>query len=970
MTIGPYRISERLGTGGMGEVFKAYDDRLDRWVAIKRIRPGKEDTDDNRERFQREARATAQLNHSAIVHVYDIFRDGDSDCIVMEYVEGRTLQSLTAEEPLDPALAATLGQEIAEGLAAAHAKGILHRDLKTENIIVTPERHAKILDFGLAKPLLSNELDASLTGKGQLVGTSRSMSPEYVGGEEVDHRSDLFALGVLLYETVAGHSPFKAQNTLATLKQVIIHQQPPTREMNPDVSPELSDLIDRLLEKSPDDRPQSAVEVADQLGQITGQLSSGTIRAGSSYTHTLSDVSEAWSISRVFVDPSLRRYWLVIAGAVVAALVGAYFLGRGTGGPLPEFAGEQGIRIVLGQFENLTGESILDVSLNTAFRVGLEQSRRIEILPESQIREALSRMERDPNTPLGRDLGVEVCQREDAHALIVGNITRFGDEYLLSAEIVDPGDGGSLYTSSSLKASGQGQILGALDEITQEIRASLGESVHAIKETTLSLEKVTTHDLDALKAYSLGLLKGPDNSSEAITLLEQAVSLDPQFAMAHAKLGMFYLQRSEGAKVTHHFDQALKNSDRLTPFEELYVKGWSASLSGTTDEMISAWSLVTSLYPENWSGFLNLGMIQWLFLNDFTSATEAFEASYRLAPHLSGNWSPRHLAYCRLAKDDHLRALEIFEEHQFLEGMADTYIAQEDYPRALEILESEPEVRPDFTRKELRLRKALFLVDQGRFREVVELSREITFAESPQDSGSARLASRMALITALEQLGDGPELRDSLRSGVEAARVILESDTTDRVLTPIPYLAVLGKISARHGDIEQAGSIHQLIQGKAESSGVGLWLSYLRVLEGEILIARGELARSGAVLEAALAAAESFQARESLAHFHEANGDLEMALQEYSWLNEHRGRTFSECLDMCLVRSQNVVAWSYSLLALARLHERTGNTALAQEHRRRFVDRWAHGDQTPVWREASRRLEELSPKAPDGSGGL
>ncbi|MCG8461549.1 MAG: serine/threonine protein kinase, partial [Holophagales bacterium] len=187
--IGPYRVYERLGVGGMGEVYKAYDDRLDRWVAIKRIRPDREDAEDNRERFKREARATARLNHPSIVHLYGIFQDGDSDCIVMEYVDGKTLDHILNEEgSQDPLRVASLGHEIASGLSEAHANGILHRDLKAENIMITPRGRAKILDFGLAKPILNAELDPVLTGKGQLVGTSRAMSPEYVSGEAVDHR--------------------------------------------------------------------------------------------------------------------------------------------------------------------------------------------------------------------------------------------------------------------------------------------------------------------------------------------------------------------------------------------------------------------------------------------------------------------------------------------------------------------------------------------------------------------------------------------------------------------------------------------------------------------------------------------------------------------------------------------------------------------------------------------------------------
>ncbi len=267
--IGPYRIEEQIGVGGMGEVYKAYDDRLDRWVAIKRIRSDKDDEGgESRERFQREARATARLSHSSIVHLYDIFQDGNSDCIVMEFVEGITLDKLIRNGPLESVQAASLGQEIANGLAEAHTKGIIHRDLKVENVIVTPDGHAKILDFGLARPLLAGDLDTSLTGKGQLVGTSRAMSPEQAQGFRVDSRSDLFSLGTLYYETFTALSPFKGTNHLDTLDRVCNYQQPSVRDCDSALPRKLSALIDRLLEKNPARRPQSADEVVVSLDGV------------------------------------------------------------------------------------------------------------------------------------------------------------------------------------------------------------------------------------------------------------------------------------------------------------------------------------------------------------------------------------------------------------------------------------------------------------------------------------------------------------------------------------------------------------------------------------------------------------------------------------------------------------------------------------------------------------------------------
>ncbi len=267
-SIGSYRIEEQIGVGGMGEVYKAYDERLGRRVAIKRIRDGKGETAENRARFQREARATAQVNHDSIVHLYDIFRDGQSDCIAMEYVEGIPLDRLLRGGPLKAAQVASLGHEIADGLAAAHANGIIHRDLKVENVIVTPDGHAKILDFGLARPILDED---ALTGKGQLVGTCRIMSPEYIGGEDIDHRSDLFSLGVLLYEAVTNQSPFKTASTLATLKKVMLHRQTPAHLVNTDVPEDLSSVIEHLLRKDPDERPPDAGTVARELETISAR---------------------------------------------------------------------------------------------------------------------------------------------------------------------------------------------------------------------------------------------------------------------------------------------------------------------------------------------------------------------------------------------------------------------------------------------------------------------------------------------------------------------------------------------------------------------------------------------------------------------------------------------------------------------------------------------------------------------------
>lgn len=270
--LGGYRIESLLGRGGMGEVYLAYDERLHRHVALKRIRADASVDAQARARFRREAQAAARLNHPALVQIYDILDTEHGDCIVMEYVAGETVAALVKRGPLALGQALRLASAVADGLGEAHAKGLVHRDLKAENVLVTSAGQAKILDFGLALPLWGNSPSPALTQQGALLGTVHAMSPEQASGRAVDHRSDLFALGVLLYELVTGRSPFRGANLLDTLRRVTSEAPTPLPEARPDAPEELVALVERLLEKEPERRPQSARLVAAELAALATQV--------------------------------------------------------------------------------------------------------------------------------------------------------------------------------------------------------------------------------------------------------------------------------------------------------------------------------------------------------------------------------------------------------------------------------------------------------------------------------------------------------------------------------------------------------------------------------------------------------------------------------------------------------------------------------------------------------------------------
>ena len=325
-TVGPYLLEEVVGSGGMGKVYRAYDRRLDRHVAVKQLRPGREDDPKARKRLRREARAAAALGHPAIVQVFDLVEAEAGDWIVMELVDGSSLAHRLRGGPLGVREVLELAQDLADGLAYAHAQGFVHRDFKTENVMVNALGRPKILDFGLAKRTVPIRDDSSLTLEGAVLGTLRAMSPEQAKGYEVDARSDLFSFGTLLYECLTATSPFKGHNSLETLNRVCTYRQQGVRCLNPEVPQDLSHLVDQLLEKLPEHRPQDARKVADALRAIDRRLESGTPADATSvsderetvdYGPTVESASDSIQFGRT---RGRLRFWVPAAAALAAAL--------------------------------------------------------------------------------------------------------------------------------------------------------------------------------------------------------------------------------------------------------------------------------------------------------------------------------------------------------------------------------------------------------------------------------------------------------------------------------------------------------------------------------------------------------------------------------------------------------------------------------------------------------------------------
>jgi serine/threonine protein kinase/Tfp pilus assembly protein PilF len=956
---GRYQIIEELGKGGMGKVYKAVDKEINTKVALKLIKPEVAADKKTIERFRNELKMARDISHKNVCRMYDLNKEEGNYYITMEYVPGEDLKGMIRMMgQLGAGKSISIAKQVCEGLAEAHRLGVVHRDLKPSNIMIDKEGNVRIMDFGIARSLTAK----GITGAGVMIGTPEYMSPEQAEVKEVDRLSDIYSLGVILYEMVTGRAPFIGETPLGIAMKHKSEVPKDPKEINAQIPEDLSRVILKCLEKDKEKRYQSAGEVRSELTRIEEGIPTTERVVPKRKPITSREITVKFSLKKLLIPVS------VIVVVIIAAIFVWQVLPQKEPGAIP--SGKPSLAVMY--FENNTGEEGLNhwrKALSDLLISDLTQSKYVKVLNSDRLFSILRKLDLlEARSYATEDLHEVALQGQASH-LLQGALTKAGDNFRINISIQDMNTG-ELIGSETAEGKGQESFHLMVDELTPKIKANFELNEEEIaSDIDKDIGKIMTSSPEAYKYYVEGRkYHNPGQYNLELEFMEKAVAIDPEFAMAYRAMAAVYRNYRDLPEAKKYIEKALEFSDRLPDRDRYLIEGDSYSVDKNFDKAFEAYSKLLALYPDDHSGNNNVGVL-YDEREDWDNAIKYYELAYNIEKNLV---ALTNLADSYDAKGLYDKTKELYldylknvsSEPRIHRRLAYNYIVGLEFDLALEEMDKAIALNPRYNKDSIyflkgdfdlfekacldrlkeenkrfhlgaRGRLAMLYRTQGKFEEAkkqaqlaIELAEELDFLNPLKwfrlelsyinsITGQQKKALR-EMNFAKDQI-EGRQNRDFRMRALLAKSLVLSKMESFKEAEKVAFTL---KSVIEEGIREKEIRLYYLARGMIE-------------LERANLSEAVELLQDALSLLPAQGVASSDQALfiYPLASAYYANRDLDRAREE-----------FTKITLLTLGREDYGDLYAKSFYMLGKIYEEQGSTAKAIEHYEKFLDLWKDAD--------------------------
>ncbi len=756
---GRYQIIEELGKGGMGKVYKVLDTEIKEKVALKLMKPEVAADEKTIERFRNELKFARKIAHRNVCKMYDLGDEKGTRYITMEYVSGEDLKSMIRMTgQLSIGRTISIAKQICEGLTEAHRLGVVHRDLKPRNIMIDREGDTRIMDFGIARSLEAK----GITGAEVMIGTPEYISPEQVMGKVADQRSDIYSLGIVLFEMVTGRIPFEGDTAIDIALKQKTEAPPDPRQFNPQIPEDLSLLILRCMEKNKENRFQSAGEVRSELARIEKDIPVVEREAPKRKPITSKEITVTFGLKRLFIPA------IVIIALIMAVVIILQFLPEGPATTIPIDRPSVGIMY----FKNNTGDESLEhwrIALSDLLITDLAQSKHIRVLSGDRLFAILSELDQLGAKSYSSDVLEKVAEKGRVNHILLGDYSQAGDNYRINVMLHDI-ISGELAGSKWVEGQGLGSFHSMVDELTPWVKYqfNLGNQVIAA-DSDMDVRKILSSSPEALKHYTQAKLYYQEGKfQESNKSLKKAVEIDEGFALAYKRISENYNYMGDIDQSERYAEMALSLKERVSVRDRYLVQGWAYTiLDDSYARAIQTYKEMLQSYPDDEDGNTYLGAI-YRNIEEWGLAMEQFEKILEVNPSIA----TENIFVCYLAKGQIEKARDFLKARQYTYSnpafshldMSLLYIIQQEYARALDGAKQAFSLDPDFFLTGRFMGTIHYL--QDRFQESEVYYRRLL----DKDNGLSRMSGRIWLVHLYLAQGQYENSRREIILGIEDSK--------------------------------------------------------------------------------------------------------------------------------------------------------------------------------------------------------